>query len=122
MGDGVSIVLPEDGPVRKALEGKLTEYRGRLKNFQSEHPEVPSEVALRGSFSYADSVYKTAIVEKLLEAGKVYLPEVAFEVNKKYGAFSEPAFFNAAAVINDYCTTEGANSVDSPTGFHVDRS
>lgn len=89
------IKLPRGQAIRSKLEDKLAEYQGRVG---------------------IDAEYKAAIVEELLEKGKVYPSELKIELLGKYEYVDGGAFDNAVGVIADYCKTGGKNVKDG-TGF-----
>jgi len=86
------ITLPEERKRVEQLKMKLEEYKGRI--------------------STMGTICKKTILERLLKDGKISTWEIAEEMIKKYGSdFNAGKFNNACAVILDYCTTGGENTV-----------
>lgn len=89
---------------REILERKLAEYRSRLNEFGA--PETQF-----------DTIYKIAVVERLVETGEVDTQNLSRELVAKYGTFDTASFNNACGVIADYIKTGGKN-VAGGTGLN----
>ena len=89
------IKLPKDSNTREKLERKLEQYRDRIDNY----PDMERVIL--------DSRYKIAIVEELLDKGKVKEHPLAKQIQREYGSIDEIAFDSAYTVIEDYCKTGG---------------
>lgn len=106
------ITLPQNDSIKKALEKKLLEYKGRLAEFEG----VP---LTEGSMvRQIDSVYKITIIEELFKKGEVDFKEMQTALNEKYG-FLADRYSESFFVINDYCTTCGQNTWGG-TGFPLE--
>jgi len=113
MEETPKIVLPKDESIKRALEAKLDEYRGRLDRMRKQEPFMHPELFTRAN---AHSVYKCAILERLLDKGEVDTPAFSLELQKLHGFFDALNYDDAAAVIDDYCMTGGSN-VNGGTGL-----
>lgn len=92
------IVLSKNKDLRDQLKAKLEEYKGRL---------------LSSKFSSTEKMemrHRIVILERLLKNGKVCTWEICREMQTVPDLdFNEIYFNKACAIINDYCTTGGAN-------------
>jgi hypothetical protein len=103
MSDVPMIITCPTDPARVAqLRGKLAEYKARLNAFAA--PERQ-----RGTH------YKIAVLEAVL-AGQADGDAIHTELQVKYGEVSFATLIDVLGVINDYCTTGGAN-VHNSTGL-----
>lgn len=92
------------------LEAKLSEYRGRLDERPTMHPELQL-------IRHSDAMYKITVLERLLKDGRISTWELSREMAKKLGSEFDARLFNrACAVISDYNQTGGAN-LSSGTGL-----
>lgn len=84
--------------LRARLEAKLEEYKGRV------NPNDPLGAD-------ADAVYKIAVLQTLLDNGRVVTYELSRALGRLDPDFDPDLFQNACDVIVDYMTTNGANVV-----------
>jgi hypothetical protein len=92
---------------RTQLERKLEEYKSRMGGYS------PPELQM-------DTVCKIEVLGRLLRAGTVDVFQLEKELLVRFGtAFDRQAFWNACAVIADYCSTGGAN-LSGGTGLSND--
>lgn len=109
--EGPTIVLPSNPEIKKKLGRKLEEYRKRVEKHVEENPTMHPALIYGSSLGY-----KMIILERLLQEGVVDTWQLSLELEKKYGIVYNDQFNNAAAVIEDYCTT-GGKKVYGGTGF-----
>jgi hypothetical protein len=83
---------------REALEIKLESYKDRYD------PEFSAEEQL-------DTIYKTAILEDLLDKGRTDKQSMMAKMSIKYKIFDSNLFENAYRVIEDYNVTGGAMNI-----------
>lgn len=103
--EGPVIKLPENPEMVERLRAKLEEYRRRLSDDQYKAP-----------YAQQDTIYKIAILEKLLEDGVVDTWDLSRELGDKYGWFDVPAFESACGVIDNYAKNWGIGNIGG-TGF-----
>jgi len=106
-GGSPVIVLSDDDPRRQQLCKKLAEYRERLKSCDAAEKEAaPCDASLLRM----DTICKIAVLEKLLNGGKVVVRELAADLIRKHkDDYVASDFRNAISVITDYCDTGGQN-------------
>ena len=103
------ITLPQNDSIKKALEKKLVEYKGRLAEFNG----IP--LTIKSEDKQTDSVYKIAIIEELFQKGEVDYRQMQIDLTEKHG-FLTYRYNEAFFVIGDYCETSGKNT-SGGTGF-----
>lgn len=109
--EGPKIVLPNSADTKGRLEKKLEEYKERIKNKAIEKPYQAPEVIWS-----TGSGYKLLILEELLREGVVYTWKFSKKLEERFGFVAKEKFDNAAAVIDDYCKTNGTRTYGG-TGF-----
>lgn len=104
MEESPVIIFPKDETRQQQLRDKLIEYRGRIDPYLAPERQM-------------DTIYKIAILERLLHDGRVNIRELSRTMAKTHGSnFDVNLFNNACGVIEDYCKTGGKN-LHSGTGL-----
>lgn len=105
--DNPIIKLPEDPNMRGALEKKLAEYVERATCLIRRYPEIEFDELNR----FNPSVYKLAILEKLLRDGEINTDRFLVELQMKKHDIDPGFYQDSAFVIRDYCETGGENVI-----------
>lgn len=111
--ESITITLPEDPSILKALDAKLVEYKKRLDEQVENNPYQPPEF-------FTDTIYKIYILESLIDNGEVKMYNLSKEINDKYGYLDVDDYYNAYSVIEDYAKTGGKNN-SGGTGFNLEQ-
>jgi len=98
---GPKIALPKDIMLRVGLENKLNTKLIKLKKELNKKENFYRSPEMINSID--DTAYKTEIIERLLERGKVYTWKLSREIKRRYGSFDVENFESAARAINNYC-------------------
>lgn len=99
------ITLPYDETLIARLRLKLEEYKKRYDIYHA--PE-----------SQMDTIMKTEVLERILEARKIKTFDLARELEEKFGSSYSARHFNrACSVIQDYITTGGDPKKHGGTGL-----
>ena len=94
------LLKPNDETLLKRLTKKLAEYKSRMvKATRTRHPDWAYEI----DAYYRDALYKSIVLERLLEKGSVNTWDLCRELAKKYKQLDGKEFDNACAVIAIYC-------------------
>ncbi len=94
---------PTDAVIRSQLEGKLDEYRKRLKNWRFQHPDL----AFLVQPGFRDATFKILVAEAVLNRTEpVNLRDLFKKQLEKYGDLLDAKeFFSACGVISVYLGT-----------------
>lgn len=114
------LFMPEDptGEIEKRLVRKAAEYRARLSEWSEkseEERDAYAQTQLTQFDPYLDSLYKSMIVDRLLDDNSVDLNQIRDEIFERERALNTVIFENAWLVIKKYIT--GAGGVGGGTGF-----
>ena len=113
---GVVLVLPNNPQLRARLEAKLQEYRQRLIAEEKAMGDIgvaPYRSPERlGSVVYYDSYYKIAVLERLLNDGRVAAEPLSLELLQMQGdGFDSQMYVNAFQVIEVYVKGTGGTLI-----------
>lgn len=112
-----TIVLPGLVEVRERLREKLSEYHARIERYKESNAVDDLGVIIKPDSVLLDSIYKAAIVERLLAEGGVDTGRLRQELNDRFkGYLSEDVYQNAVNVIDDYMRTGGLRT-EGGSGF-----
>ncbi|MBX4200912.1 hypothetical protein KW786_02165 [Candidatus Parcubacteria bacterium] len=121
---GPKIEKPKDDEeeLLRDLVAKLGEYRRRLAGDEKRRAEYSKENPYKSpqeTFSIiAETRYKLAVLESVLDNGSVDTHALARELEKQDGVFIAEKFQKACVVIDAYCKGQ-ADQVGGGTGFGV---
>ncbi len=104
----VVLIKPENKKILSALESKVHEYQGRVRNLKENMPYMDP--------FHSDAGYKSYIGTKLLKHGKIDTEKLSWEITDKKGEIYKDLYDNAARVLEDYIKTGGKYATGG-TGF-----
>jgi hypothetical protein len=100
----LTITLTDNPNVKRGLVLKLEEYRERLEKEKAINKKADPN-------SFTDTIYKIALLARLLSDDSVNTEDIAKDLSNLYGGINRRDFENAMLVISDYAKA-GADRKD----------